>query len=178
MSGRPRLPCRDRQALLQACPTNCCARSRGADQPPRPSRSSTAANGSPAISAACNPHRYQHHCRPHAERASALPRLDPRTHSPRSCFGRSRYGGAVDVILRSRPHPGAGLPLLHRHPRPGQTLRRRARRCRLHPRAGSRHPLLHLGRRHSEEHREHASAAAVEAAILIHENIRGPGYYH
>src|SRR5258705_11884509 len=41
-----------------------------------------------------HPHRSSTICRPHAERASALPRLDPRTHSPRSCFGRSRYGGS------------------------------------------------------------------------------------
>jgi hypothetical protein len=29
-----------------------------------------------------------------------------------------------------------------------------------------------------KNHRENAPAAATEGSILIHENIRGPGYYH
>ena len=49
----------------------------------------------------------------------------------------------ADVILRSAAAPGAGVPLLHRHPRPGQTLRHRARRRHaLRPCAGARHALL------------------------------------
>ena len=85
----------------------------------------------------------------------------------------------IDVILRSRPHPEQGFRSCDRHPRPGQALRRRAGRCRLRPRAGARHPLLHLGRRHPEEPTaSNAPAAGAEAPLLIHENIRGPGYYH
>src|SRR5271169_3395696 len=66
----------------------------------------------------------------------------------------------ADVILRSRPHPEQGLfSLLHRHPRSGQALRRRARRRRLRPCAGARHALLQLRRHHPEEpSRERAGA--------------------
>ena len=65
----------------------------------------------------------------------------------------------VDVILRSRPHPEQGFRSCIGILAPGQALRRRARRCRLRPRAGARHPLLQLGRRHPEEpSRERAAA--------------------
>jgi len=29
-----------------------------------------------------------------------------------------------------------------------------------------------------KNHREHAPAAVAEPPLLIHENVRGPGYYH
>src|SRR6202021_2232695 len=62
--------------------------------------------------------------------------------------------------------PRAGLSLLRRHPAPGQALWRRTGRCRLRPRAGAWHPVLHLGCRHPEEpsrarpQRRHRAAAA------------------
>ena len=62
---------------------------------------------------------------------------------------RHRRAGRCDPALAAASR--AGLPLLHRHSRPGQALRRRAGRRRLRPRAGARHPLLQLGRRHPEE---------------------------
>src|SRR6266850_1257067 len=84
----------------------------------------------------------------------------------------------VDVILRSRPHPEQGfrscIGIL------GLVKRFGAARV---DAACTR--ALVLGTRSYtsvaailKNHREHASAAAVEAPILIHENIRGPGYYH
>jgi transposase len=84
----------------------------------------------------------------------------------------------VDVILRSRPHPEPGF-----------------RSCigilRLVKRYGAERVdaacarALALGTRSYssvvailKNHRERASAAVAEAPLLIHENIRGPGYYH
>jgi hypothetical protein len=73
---------------------------------------------------------------------------------------------SVAAILKNRREPSppcssmsscargpsrAGLPFLRRHPAPGQALWRRTGWCRLRPRAGARHPVLHLGRRHPEE---------------------------
>src|SRR5205085_1349602 len=62
-----------------------------------------------------------------------------------------------DAGRAGRCHPAlaaasrAGLPLLRRHLAPGQALWCRTGRCCLRPRAGARHPVLHLGRRHPEE---------------------------
>ena len=84
----------------------------------------------------------------------------------------------VDVILRSRPHPEQGFRSCIGILRPGQALRRRTGGCRLRPRAGARHPLLHLGRRHPEEPAGARSQPSDDPPLLIHENIRGPGYYH
>jgi transposase len=84
----------------------------------------------------------------------------------------------VDVILRSRPHPEQGfrscIGIL------GLVKRFGAVRVD----AACTRALVLGTRSYSsvaailKNHREHASAAAVEAPILIHENIRGPGYYH
>jgi len=84
----------------------------------------------------------------------------------------------VDVILRSRPHPEQGfrscIGIL------GLVKRFGAARVD----AACTRALVLGTRSYSsvaailKNHREHASAAAVEAPILIHENIRGPGYYH
>jgi transposase len=84
----------------------------------------------------------------------------------------------VDVILRSRPHPEQGfrscIGIL------GLVKRFGAARV---DAACAR--ALVLGTRSYtsvaailKNHREHAPATAAEAPILIHENIRGPGYYH
>ena len=54
-------------------------------------------------------------------------------------------GGVPRQIVR------AGVPLLHRHPRLGQTLWHRARRRCLCSCAGARHALLQLRRHHPEE---------------------------
>src|SRR6201997_3348648 len=84
----------------------------------------------------------------------------------------------VDGILRSRPHPEQGF-----------------RSCigilRLVKRYGAGRvdaacaPALALGTRSYtsvaailKNHRENAPAPTAEAPLLIHENIRGPGYYH
>jgi transposase len=82
------------------------------------------------------------------------------------------------VILRSRPHPEQGfrscigiLGLVKRFgtERVGAACAR----------------ALVLGTRSYtsvaailKNNREHAPAVAAEAPILIHESIRGPGYYH
>src|SRR6202790_463154 len=84
----------------------------------------------------------------------------------------------ADVILRSRPHPEQGfrscIGVL------GLVKRFGAARV---DAACAR--ALFLGTRSYSSvaailnnHREHAPAAPAEAPILIHENIRGPGYYH
>jgi transposase len=84
----------------------------------------------------------------------------------------------VDVILRSRPHPEQGfrscIGIL------GLVKRFGAARV---DAACAR--ALVLGTRSYtsvaailNNHREHTPAAPAEAPILIHENIRGPGYYH
>src|SRR5439155_25842083 len=80
----------------------------------------------------------------------------------------------VDVILRSRPHPEQGfrscIGIL------GLVKRFGAARVD----AACARALVLGTRSYSsvaailKNHREHASAAAVEAPILIHENIRGP----
>jgi len=49
------------------------------------------------------------------------------------------------------PASRAGVPLLHRHPPAGQTLRPRTAGCRLRPGTGAGHPLIRLGRRDPEE---------------------------
>ena len=84
----------------------------------------------------------------------------------------------VDVILRSRPHPEQGfrscigiLSLIKRF----SAVRVDAACAR----------ALVLGTRSYssvaailKNHRETAPPPGGEAPILIHENIRGPGYYH
>ena len=84
----------------------------------------------------------------------------------------------ADVILRSRPHPEQGfrscigiLGLVKRY----GTARVDAACAR----------ALVLGTRSYnsvatilKNHRENAPPPIGEATILIHENIRGPGYYH
>jgi len=84
----------------------------------------------------------------------------------------------VDVILRSRPHPEQGfrscIGIL------GLVKRFGAARVD----AACTRALVLGTRSYSSvaailnNHREHAPAAPAEAPILIHENIRGPGYYH
>ena len=84
----------------------------------------------------------------------------------------------VDVILRSRPHPEQGfrscIGIL------GLVKRFGAARVD----AACARALVLGTRSYSSvaailnNHREHAPAAPAEAPILIHENIRGPGYYH
>ena len=84
----------------------------------------------------------------------------------------------IDVILRSRPHPEQGfrscIGILHLVKRFG--AERVDAAC---ARA------LVLGTRSYnsvatilKNHRENAAPPIAEAPILIHENIRGPGYYH
>ncbi len=84
----------------------------------------------------------------------------------------------ADVILRSRPHPEQGfrscIGIL------GLVKRFGAARVD----AACARALVLGTRSYSSvaailnNHREHAPAAPAEAPILIHENIRGPGYYH
>jgi transposase len=84
----------------------------------------------------------------------------------------------IDVILRSRPHPEQGfrscIGIL------GLVKRFGAERVD----AACARALVLGTRSYSsvaailKNGREHAPTAAVEAPILIHENIRGPGYYH
>jgi Mu transposase-like protein len=49
------------------------------------------------------------------------------------------------------PASGAGVPLLHRHPRSAEAIRRRAAGRRLRPGARAWHPLVQLGRRDPDE---------------------------
>jgi transposase len=84
----------------------------------------------------------------------------------------------ADVILRSRPHPEQGfrscIGVL------GLVKRFGAARVD----AACARALVLGTRSYSSvaailnNHREHAPATPAEAPILIHENIRGPGYYH
>jgi transposase len=84
----------------------------------------------------------------------------------------------IDVILRSRPHPEQGfrscIGILR--------LVKRYGAARVDAACGR---ALELGTRSYtsvaailKNHREHAPAPTAEAPLLIHENIRGPGYYH
>ncbi|HZD91758.1 MAG TPA: IS21 family transposase, partial [Pseudolabrys sp.] len=84
----------------------------------------------------------------------------------------------ADVILRSRPHPEQGfrscIGIL------GLVKRYGAARV---DAACARALVLGTRSYNSvatilKNHRENAPAAATEGPILIHENIRGPGYYH
>ena len=115
----------------------------GRDLPPRQARRQPPPQ--PATAPA------DHRRRTHAQFAPALSRLDARAHPPRgrSSRPRRRRAGRCDLALAAASR--AGLPLLHRHPAPGQALWRRTGRCRLRPCAGARHPLLQLGRRNPEE---------------------------
>ena len=84
----------------------------------------------------------------------------------------------VDVILRSRPHPEQGFRScvgILRLVKPYGADRVEAACAR----------ALVLGTQSYtsvaailKNRREHAPAAAAEPPLLIHENIRGPGYYH
>ena len=84
----------------------------------------------------------------------------------------------VETILRSRPHPEQGfrscIGIL--------SLQKRYGAERLD---GACARALALGTRSYssvaailKNHRENAPAPTAEAPLLIHENIRGPGYYH
>src|SRR6266851_395943 len=166
LSGQPRLPRRDRQALLQRAAPADPPGGRGADHhddsrdfPPRQARRQPP----PQLATAPPDHRR----RTHAQFAPALSRLDTRAHPPRSRSSRPRRrrAGRGDFAVAAASR--TGLPLLHRHPAPGQALRRRTGRCRLRPCAGARHPLLQLGRRDPEEPpraypRRHRGAAALD----------------
>jgi transposase len=84
----------------------------------------------------------------------------------------------VDVILRSRPHPEQGyrscIGILRLVKRYGadRVDAACARALLLGTRSYSSVASILKNRR------EHAPAAPAEAPLLIHENIRGPGYYH
>ncbi len=97
------------------------------------------------------PYRPTTRRRPYAEFAPALSRLDPRTDPARGRSDRRRHRGAGRDHPAFAPASRAGLPLLHRHPAAGDTLRRRAAGCRLRTGTGTRHPLVQLGRGDPEE---------------------------
>jgi transposase len=84
----------------------------------------------------------------------------------------------VDVILRSRPHPEQGfrscigiLRLVKRYGA-GRVDAACARALALGTRSYTSVAAI------LKNHRENAPAPTAEAPLLIHENIRGPGYYH
>jgi transposase len=111
--------------------------------PPRQARRQPSAQQSAASS--------HHGRRAHAERAPAIPRLDARAHPARGGQHRRGHGRAGRGDPALAPASRAGLPILCRHPAPGQALRHRAGRRGLRPRAHLRHPLLHLGRDHPQK---------------------------
>src|SRR5580704_6430107 len=145
--------------------TSCSARRLRRASRPRQSRSFIAANASPAIAAAC-------------ARIARL--LSPSTcPAPTGAIATGPTSASAMRPKRSalmppcwsmsscaRGPPRAGLSLLRRHPASGQALWRRTGRCRLRPRAGAWHPVIHLGCRHPEEpsrarpQRRHRAAAA------------------
>jgi transposase len=84
----------------------------------------------------------------------------------------------VDVILRSRPHPEQGF-------RSCIGILRLVRRYGAERVEAACSRALVLGTRSYssvaailKNRREHAPGASAEPPLLIHENIRGPGYYH
>ena len=84
----------------------------------------------------------------------------------------------VDVILRSRPHPEQGfrscigiLGLVKRYGAE-RVEAACARALELSTRSYSSVAAI------LKNHRENASSPMADAPVLIHENIRGPGYYH
>jgi transposase len=84
----------------------------------------------------------------------------------------------VDVIMRSRPHPEQGfrscIGIIGLVKRFGfeRVDAACARALVLGTRSYSSVAAI------LKNHREHAPTTTAEAPILIHENIRGPGYYH
>jgi transposase len=84
----------------------------------------------------------------------------------------------VEVILRSRPHPEQGfrscIGILRLVKRYGaeRVDAACARALVLGTRSYSSVAAILKNRR------EHTPAATAEPPLLIHENIRGPGYYH
>ena len=72
--------------------------------------------------------------RAHAEGASEAPGLDAVAAGPLGNEHRARDGGAGGGDPRRPAAPRAGLPLVPGHPAPGQALRARAARGRLHAR--------------------------------------------
>ena len=87
-------------------------------------------------------------------------------------------GLLVDVILRSRPHPEQGF-------RSCVGILRLVKRYGAERVDAACTRALVLGTRSYtsvaailKNHRERAPAGRAEPPLLIHENIRGPGYYH
>ena len=178
LPGRPRLPRRDRQALLQRAAPADPPGGRGADHrrdrrdlPPRQAGRQPSPQPPPASADAPSPTT----CR---VRTGAIATGPTSASAARPLSVGPDTAVLVDVILRSRPHPEQGfrscIGIL------GLVKRFGAARVD----AACARALVLGTRSYSsvaailKNHREHAPPPTAEAPILIHENIRGPGYYH
>ena len=171
---RPRLPHRDRRPLvlgaLSAYPRtrrNPHHRYDGRDFPSRHPRRQ------PRFFGRAQPAHDDR--RTHAERASALRRVDA---GSRPARGRNwaRYARAFRGGHAGEASPRTRLSLLPRHPPAGQGIRRRAR-----SRLPARHSLIKLApspRSSRTGSTEPSSRDVPDGAPIKHGNIRGRGYFH
>jgi len=117
-----------------------------------------------------------HRRRTHAQFAPALSRLDTRAHPPRSRSSRPRRrrAGRGDFAVAAASEQGfrSCIGILRLVKRYGAVTGR----CRLRPCAGARYRSYSSVAAILKNRREHTPAATAEPPLLIHENIRGPGY--
>ena len=178
LPGRPRLPRRDRQAFLQRAAQPGAPGGRGADHGHHASKSSSAASVWPRIVRSHRPHRP-------TTVAEHMPSSHRRyrdwTHERiRREAGKVGSDAAtlIDVILRSQTASRAGLPL-------GIGILGLVRRY------GAERVDAACARALAINTRSYTSVAAIlksgtpkasqptpDAPVLVHANIRGPGYYH
>src|SRR5437764_13152537 len=177
MPGWSRLSRRDRQALLQRAAPADAPRGRGAhhrrDNRDLPSRQ-TGRQPSPQPAPASADHRPRAH-------ASAHRRYRDWTHERIRHEAQAVGPDAavlVDVILRSRPHPEQGF-------RSCVGILRLVKRYGAERVDAACARALVLGTRSYtsvaailKNGRERAPSAGADLPLLIHENIRGPDYYH
>ena len=147
-------------------------RAHGGSIPPRPTRCRTRA---PLRRSAA-----RHLARPHAERASAVRRVEPRTLPEPGPRHRSQYRGADHRRAGPAATPGAGVPHLPRHP--ASLSRHRCcsgRGCLLSAPSRSARSITRASPPSSSTgSRPDGAAAAADGAPILHANIRGSRYYH
>src|SRR5205085_1349603 len=165
-------------SITTACRTSCSARRSRRASPLQQSRSFIAANGSPVIAAAC-----ARIGRPLSPSTCPAPTGAIATGPTSASAMRPKRSALtpavlVDVILRSRPHPEQGF-------RSCVGILRLVKRYGAERVDAACARALVLGTRSYtsvaailKNCRERAPSSAAELPLLIHENIRGPDYYH
>ena len=131
-----------------------------------------------AFSAVRNRHTHDH--RAHAERASPLRRMDAGQDDERGGQDRPGDRRAVRSDHEGKAASRAGLPVVPRHCRARQKLRRRPPRGRGAARQRHRRDQLRLDRLDPQARARQSlrNRTAPDAPPIRHGNIRGRGYYH